>query len=124
MTMTITKQAAKAHQALRADAPRATQRTLDAVEIEHAIREHLRHARSVGRTAPEDRVLTTLRGGYVTNGYGYRASADTVYISGRLASSLVVRALRDNAQSRRNGWGETLIHRARKPGQVQGRVIR
>lgn len=122
--MTIAKQAAEAHQALRADAPRATQRTLEAIEIEHAIREHLRHARSVGRTAPEDCVLTTLRGGFVANNYGYRASADTVYISGRLASSLVVRALRDNAQSRRNGWGETLIHRARKPGQTQGRVIR
>jgi len=30
----------------------------------------------------------------------------------------------DRDRDRSHGQGETLIHRARKPGQVQGRVIR
>lgn len=117
--MTIAERAALAHQRLRRAAPRAKQRTLDANEIEFAIREHLRWARKIGRSAPEDRVITTLHGGFVPNSYRWRAEADTVEIEGRRAAELKINATRDRARNRPRGAGDTLIHRAIRPEVIR-----
>lgn len=121
MSRTIATIAAEAEADLVAARGRATTRTLDAAEIEDAIREHLRHARALAKSEPTTTVRTVLRGGYVL--YGYRASADTVTITGARVDELAVDAQRAAAQSRPHGHGDRLIVRAVREGQRQGRIV-
>jgi len=121
--MTITKQAAAAAEALRAEAPRARTRTLGAGSIEDAIREHLKHARRARRTHPEAVVVTTLCGGHVANGYSYTAHTDHVRIEGGRAAELDITAERKHAQSRARGLGATMHIRRRSPEQSLGTIL-
>jgi len=123
MPRTIAAHAEQAHRSLRLSSPRARQRTLEPDDIAEAILAHLRHVRRVARQAPEDRVTTTVRGGYVARSYGYRAEADEVVIVGDIAAELEITARRTYAQSRQRGIGDAVIHRARRPGQPQGRIL-
>lgn len=122
MATTIAKAATEAASILRSSAPRARQRTLDADDIERAIRIHLRIARKVAKEDPERVTMTTLVGGFVPNSYKYRAECDEVSIIGTHAAHVVVRAGRGYAQSRPNGVGNALIVRSRLPEQARGRI--
>ena len=116
--MTITQHAHAAHAALRRIAPTARVRRLDAADIEAAIREHLKVARSLRRSEPETVVTTSLSGGHVAGAYDYAAFADWATIVGGTAATLIVTTARV-----RTGTGRsTLIVRARKPGQERGRI--
>ena len=57
-------------------APKARTRTLDEVEVEGALREH---AETVAAN-PGVAVRTRLVGGYVPNGYGYKAEGDYLQV--------------------------------------------
>lgn len=120
--MTIAKKAAAAAAALRAEAPRARTRRVEAETIEHAMREHLKIARRLRRTDPERIVRTRICGGHVPNGYKYSAGCDHVEIKGSRASDLEVIVRRGYAQKRPHGIGSTLLVRSYIPGQSQGRV--
>lgn len=117
---TIASIAAETAATLRETAPRARERTLDAADIEAAIRQHLKAAR---REPTGNTVTTTARGGYVPNGYKYRADCDVVDITGRRVGDLQVSAGRGWAQKRAYGAGDTVITRSRKPEQTQGRIV-
>ena len=120
--MSIATIAAAAAAALRSESPRAKSRTLDASEIEYAIRQHLRVARRLRRTDADRTVRTTLTGGHVPNSYRYRADADHVAIEGETARDLKIHTCRTYAQRRPNGDGSTLIVRSKTPEQEQGRI--
>ncbi len=61
---------------LRAIAPKARTRTLDTVDVDAALREH---AETVAAN-PGVAVRTRLVGGFVPNGYGYKAEGDYLQI--------------------------------------------
>jgi len=116
---TIKTIAAAAANTLRERAPKARSRTLDADDIEHAVRTHLR----LSRKAPEGSVVrTTLTGGFVPNSYKYRADCDHVTIEGRKAASLTVLPQRAWAQKRSHGDGDTQITRYIADGQSVGTI--
>ena len=121
--MTIAQTAARTAATLRAEAPKAHTRTIDASDIEHAIKAHLKQARAAKRRDAGEVVRTTLRGGYVPNSYGYSADADRVTITGTTATALTIEARRERAQSRPSGSGSLLIIRCIKPGQTRGRIV-
>ena len=120
--MTINKTAAFAHITLRTASPKARTRTLDADDIAQGIRDHLKHARRLAKTDPTRTVTTTLRGGYVPNGYRYAAESDDVRITGTRAADVVVVATRARAQSRAHGIGPELVTRSRGEGESMGRI--
>ena len=125
MPATVKNLAARAENTLRRAAPKARTRTLDSAEITRGIKRHL----SLAKREPDNHVIvTTLRGGYVPNSYGYRAEADAVVItsgggSGARVGLLTVEAHRSWAQSRAGGKGPWRITRSRAPGQSQGRIV-
>ena len=124
MLATVKNLAARAESAMRRTS-KARTRTLDSAEIAEGIRRHL----TLARREPESHVVvTTLRGGYVPNSYGYRAEADAVVItsgggSGARVGLLTVEAHRTWAQSRARGKGPWRTTRSRAPGQSQGRIV-
>jgi hypothetical protein len=120
--MTIAETATRAAADLRSKAPRARSRTLDASEIERAIRKHLKIARRIAKLDPTRKVTTTLVGGHVVNSYKYRADTDLVCIEGVRAAGLTIHTSRCHAQRRPGGQGATLIVRSRLPEQSQGRI--
>jgi len=120
--MTIAQTATAAAADLRQMAPRARQRTLDADDIEHAVRLHLKHAQKVARNDPTRVTMTVLRGGFVPNSYRGRAECDEVTIIGLKAADLSVACSRVWAQSRSYGRGALLVVRSRLPDQSQGRI--
>ncbi len=121
--MTIAAHAAYAADALRSEAPRARCRCLDAEDIEHAIRAHLKAARAATRRDEGEWVVTVDRGGVVTNGYRGRAECDAVRITGTRVSDLEVTTTRGPAPRRPYGRGATLVVRCLRPGQPFGRVV-
>ena len=122
MTMNISEKAVRAAKGLRASEPKARARILDAREIEHAIRVHLRVARRVAKRDPTREVITTLRGGFVANSYKYGARSDMVTLRGHTARDLRITTGRGRAQCRQQGVGDTLLVRSKTPEQVQGRI--
>ena len=101
--MTIAEQAAAAVATLRAEAPRAEDRVLDAATIEEAILVHLEQVYRARRTHPGSVIITTLCGGYVfdehyLNGSLWRQHTDHVSIEGSDEASLLITAERKPAQ--------------------------
>lgn len=113
------------HAALVSARGRASQRTLDLDDIAAAL---AAHALLLGSSATDDDVeaRTTLRGGFVPNGYKYRAESDEVRIVSRRVDgtwTTTATASRARASSRSHGSGELCIHRLLRAGQVDGRVV-
>ena len=108
---------------LRAAHPRATVRLLTAGSIADGLAEH----QTTIRAARADDVVatTTIRGGYVRPGYGYRGEADEVLVTTTIATGqTTIHADRVTAHRRDGGAGPLAICRLRREGQSLGRVVR
>lgn len=121
--MTIKRHAEAAARALRAAAPGTHARTLNAKDIEWAIRAHLKQARIARRTHPAAVVVTTENGGHIGKQYKYSAHTDHIEITGGYVRDLVIVARRKNAQIRSRGEGATRIIRRRMPHQSMGTIV-
>lgn len=112
------KLATLAHGHIRSQAPGATARTVSAEEITYLVVQHAAYVAA----HPGERITSTRVGGFVPNAYGYPGASDFVRITTD-ETGTTWEANRGRASSRPYGRGATVIHRAARPGQTQGRVL-
>jgi hypothetical protein len=111
---------------LAASRGRARTRTLDASDVNQAMAQHA--AVLAGANDDDVCAVTTLRGGFVPNSYGYRADCDEVRITSARkgpddAWITEAKAGRVQAQSRPAGRGDLCISRLARAGQSMGRIV-
>lgn len=99
---------------------KATARILNSYDIEHGVAQH-RKAVSAAKKIKDAKVVTRLRGGFVSNSYRNLAAADYVDLYTR-GSKTTFQAGRGHTQQRTYGVGPRGITRIIKPGQSQGTI--
>lgn len=118
--------------ALRALAPKATARTLDATDCAQTAFTELRSA--LKQAGPGDVLVRgRIYGGFVPNSYGYGAESDVCWFwldldpaTGKPAKGARIRLefSRGRAQMRSHGKGAEVVTRIVREGQTDGRVVR
>jgi hypothetical protein len=118
--------------ALRALAPKARARTLDATDCAQTAFTALRSA--LKQAGPGDTLIQgRIYGGFVPNSYRYPAESDICWFwldldptTGKPAKGARIRLefSRARAQSRSHGKGEQVVTRIVREGQTDGRLVR
>lgn len=106
--------------ATRKAAPRARERVLDESDLRALV-----EALAAAQPEADDVLLRgVVYGGFVPNGYRYRAEADVARVTVDLATGVTdVRVTRTDAPRRSHGRGSSLLVRLVRAGQTDGRIV-
>ena len=120
-TAGLTQQIRQLLAAIHAQNPRATARRIEleeAANIARAVRATIRAA------SPDDEdIVVRVYGGFVPNSARF-GDADYISIFVKLGTDYrTMGGRRGSATRRKHGRGDTIIGRARKPGQTHGRIV-